>query len=286
MSALWYYNLSEPVAARIIDDSSWRWAVCDPVIGGVQMSRGHVPRDYEKEPYGESGGMTFEESGLEPIPRSNWEGLLKAQEENGESIVHLVRRKGIPPLNQNGTNYCWGNGPTQAAQIRREQQGHKFVFLSPASCCAIIKKGANQGGWGTLFMRQAASRGINSTKLWAPNDRNYRTLDNEESRAEALRYRVRSWIELEPRNLDQLMTALILGLPVAVGYNWWSHEVTGLRGRFFGGPITSTSSWGADIYNSWGPGYGDNGIGTLRGTKCLPDDACIPLEMEAYDAAA
>lgn len=275
-------TLSAHVKADVIDDTNYLSVVGDPMIGGEKKSRGRIPRDYAKHPYG-SMGKAFEESGITLIPRHEWAARLDAQERAEESNVHLARLLGIKPKDQNGTNYCWGNGPTTAAQMCRVRRGHKFVSLSPASACAIIKQGANQGGWGTEAVQQMAKRGLNTSKTWSDNARDYRHLDTEAARAEAACFKVIEFIELRPRNLDQLATLLILGFPVAVGFNWWSHEVCALRLRYFGGDVDNDKNWGTDIFNSWGEGYGDNGIGTLKGSKCLPDDAVCIYQMTPYD---
>lgn len=245
------------------------------------MPRGLRPR---KEAYGKRANtITFEDAGLKVIPRDEWPDRIREMEEGKKSLVHLVREQNIPPLNQANTNYCWANGPTQAVQIRRVTSGHPLVLLSPASVASIIKKGRNEGGWGTQAMELMADRGINSTKLWGPNDRNYRTLDTEEARDEAKRFRVKKWLEAEPRNMDQEFTLYFLGFATGNGHNRWSHEITGLRPVYSGGDAKALKNYGRDIYNSWGPNYGDGGIGTLMGPGWVADDIVVPWEIEESD---
>jgi hypothetical protein len=67
------------------------------------------------------------------------------------------------------------------------------------------------------------------------------------------------------------MTCLFLRIPVAVGYNWWSHEVCAVD------PVrVSAGNYGIRIRNSWGSSYGEDGFATLAGSKAIPDDAVAP----------
>ena len=76
---------------------------------------------------------------------------------------------------------------------------------------------------------------------------------------------------MQPRNFDQLATCLLSGIPVAIGLNWWSHEVTAMDLV-----ETSPGVFGVRIWNSWGDGWEDRGMAVLSQSKATPDDAVAP----------
>lgn len=252
---------SEP----IIGESNWMH-YCKPEdveIGGQLMCRGLLPRDYSREPFG-SVGVPFD---LPVIPRSEWPALIEQQEQNKSRMSDLVRHYSVPPLNQGQTNYCWINAPVMCLQLTFLREGLGFVRLSPASAGGPIKGFRNVGGWGTEGLQWLVEHGCCPVDAWPANaiDRRYYT---EENKKLALDYRVHEWVELRPRSFDELATAMLLGFPVAVGYNWWRHEVTALDLVMLG-----RDRFGCRIYNSWGEGYGEKGMAVLEESKATPDDA-------------
>lgn len=167
-----------------------------------------------------------------------------------------------------GVHNCWINAPVHAMEITRLLQGQQHVSLSPASCGAIIKNFRNVGGWGTEGLRFLAEHGAVPSAVWPDNsiDRRY---DNATSRNHRQYYKATEWWELRPRSLDELMTCLLLRMPVAVGLNWWGHEVLAVH------PVKKNGQYGYVIDNSWGTSWGDNGRGILLGDKAVPDDAVV-----------
>jgi hypothetical protein len=91
----------------------------------------------------------------------------------------------------------------------------------------------------------------------------------------AQQYRVDKWLELEPRNIDQLVSLDLRDIPVPVAYNWWGHEVTAYDAVWVNGEI------GIRCRNSWGMSYGHLGFFLLQGNKMYPDDAVAPLTATA-----
>ena len=183
----------------------------------------------------------------------------------------VTRRNGSILVSGN----CWINAPTQAIHYVRARMGQRKVLFSPASAGAPIKGFRNVGGWGTQGAEWIAEHGICPQEVWPANaiSRQYYT---EENKKIAAKYRITDWCELKPRSFDELATCLLLGLPVAIGLNWWSHEVLAVN------LVAKGGKWFVAIDNSWGSGYGDNGIGLLTEVKGRPDDSvCLRLMTAA-----
>jgi hypothetical protein len=142
------------------------------------------------------------------------------------------------------------------------------VELSPASVGAPIKNFRNNGGWGTEGLAYIATHGLVPASLWPCNaiDRKY---DTPAANAERGSYRVTEWDDMAP-NRAHMFSQVLNGHPVAIGLNWWSHEVTALA------IVWEDNGWSLIFANSWGTDYGVDGFGKLRGSKQVPDDACSP----------
>jgi len=209
------------------------------------------------------------------IPRSDWQGIIQEQKEKRSRIIDLCDDFGIVVKDQQQTNYCWINAPTHCVEIIRGKQGHKYVPLSAASAGAQIKGYRNVGGWGKEGLEFIVANGVTPEAQWPRNaiDSRYATAANKQL---ALNYRVDEWWEIPPRSLDSLVSCVMRGYPVAVGYNWWSHEVTIVAFDWIDGAIA------AIIDNSWGLTWGTKGRGIIQGNKILPDDAVAPRTAKAY----
>lgn len=242
-----------------------------------------TPRDILRPPEGYKKGLDLSDRSegyaygrtAEPfpesllIPKSEWPDRIKEQEERKIRSSDLAIHANLPCKDQNGTNYCWINAPTYCVEMVRLLQNQDMVLLSPASAGGPIKGFKNVGGWGKEGLVFIQKYGLVPVNLWPANAIS-RTYYTEENKTLALRYRVMEWWELEPRNLDHLFTCLLLGWPVALGYNWWSHEVTGCDAAWIDGAPALR------IRNSWGMSWGSQGFGILQGSKMLPDDAVVP----------
>lgn len=206
------------------------------------------------------------------IDESEWPDRIKEMEERKTRVTDLIALAGLPCKNQASTNYCWMNAPVAALETRRVVQNQEMVILSPASGAAPIKGFRNQGGWGFEALQWLAERGVVPVENWPANaiDRRYYT---EENKQLALNYRVDEWWELKPRNLKQLMSCLLRRIPIAVGLNWWRHEV------LYVDPLWVNGRAAVRMRNSWGmnwPNAGAAGYSVLQDSKMLPDDAVAP----------
>jgi hypothetical protein len=200
------------------------------------------------------------------IPESDWQGMIQEQEERKSRLSDIVNQAGLPCKDQNGTNYCWINAPVHCIEIMRLLQNQETVILSPASAGAPIKGFRNVGGWGLEGLRYLQDNGCCPVEKWPANaiDRKYYT---EENKALARYYRQLEWWELRPRNTKQLVSCLLRRIPVAVGLNWWGHEVTYYEPVWLDGTVAIRQR------NSWGLGWGTQGYGILQGSRFPADDA-------------
>lgn len=232
------------------------------------FSTGFQARDYELFPEG-TFGQAFD---LPLIPESEYQARIEEMEKSKSRISDLVRYLKIPSRNQNGTNYCWFHGPVTALICVRARMGLPYVDLSPASGAAVIKRGANVGGWGSAALKHLIEFGVADSAHWPHNQlRGWQQLTTDPKLIEnKARYRVTEWYELRPRNMQQLMTCLLNNIPVAVGYNWWGHEVCAVD------PVWLDGTYAIRIWNSWGDGWSDKGMGILQGRKMAADDAVAP----------
>lgn len=227
------------------------------------LSKGYIERDFSAFPEG-----TFAAPLPVPlIPRSEWRDRIEQMDKEKRWPKDHKLASGFKSLNQNGTSYCWINAPVQCIHYVRAIQGEKHVALSPASVGAPIKGYRNVGGWGSQGLKYMTEHGVAPQSLWPANGIN-RKYDTEEVRKERLKYVVDEWWELRANSFDHLVTCLLLGYPVAIGLNWWSHEVTACKVAVRGG-----DDFLVDIDNSWGTGYGEDGHALLSQSKATPDDA-------------
>lgn len=208
------------------------------------------------------------------IPRSEWQARIQEMEERKTRLSDIIDRAGLPVKNQASTNYCWINAPVHCMEINRVQQNQEMVIFSPASCGGPIKNFRNDGGWGLEGLQYIVKNGVVPVDKWPANaiDRKYWTPENKTL---ALKYRVLEWVECKPRNIDEHISLLLRRVAVAVGLNYWGHEVSDIVPLWLDGAIAVMFN------NSWGPGWGANGRGVRQGSKMPADDACSPFNATA-----
>lgn len=247
----------------IFDDSTPEHATLPP----AGTTRG-LMLDRRTTPFGQMvGAPPFPQELL--IPRGEWQARIQEMEERKSNISSISIAAGLPCKDQDGIPYCWIFGPTHCAEIVRVIQNQPMVELSAASAGALIKNFRAEGGWGEEGLAWLVEHGQVPTSTWPENklDRRYATAENKQL---ALQYRVTEWMELRPRNTDELVSCLLRRIPVAGGYNWWSHEITNCDAVWLDGDVSIR------IRNSWSMSWGDKGFSILRGSKMLADDAVAP----------
>ena len=219
--------------------------------------------------------------GIEEVPNellydeSEWEPRAAELEKTKSNLSSLAKLLGVPVLDQRNTNYCWVFGVLGAFMLLRATQGQKAVRLSSASIGGPVTGFRNVGGWGRDSIVQLQTAGAVPSELWADTDINPK-LWTPENKAIAKNYTCPEWFNLQPRNLKQLVSLLLRGIPVAVGFDWWGHLVYAVDVVFVNGRI------GIRIRNSWGdiPQYPD-GYAILQGNKMYFTDGVAPRAASA-----
>lgn len=213
------------------------------------------------------------------IPRNEWQARAKELEDKQARISDLYKFYGLKPKDQKQTNYCWAFATVRAVEMIRAKQGQTWIDLSPASIAAQIKNYRNLGGWGKEALDWIRAKGITPTRLWPDTTWNNKSLANAQSRAEALKYRVTEWFEPAGNTLDQVVSCLLMGIPVSVGYDWWGHQVLACD------LVWLDNAPALRILNSWG-NWGEEGWGILQGSRAVPNDCVAPRVALATEAMA
>lgn len=248
----------------LIDDSTPMDLLMPPGLGRGRDLMGRAPQELA------AMADPFPANWL--IPKSEWQARIQEQQQNGTHLKAFLLDRGIKVLNQASTNFCWANAPTFSLMVIRAKANQKPVRLSPASVACPLNNYRNQGGWGKDALQRISDVGAVPQDLWPANaiDRRYDTPANW---AAAKKYRVPRWIVCD--TIQQVLSCVIRGYPVPVGYNWWSHEVCAVGAGWRDGEPTLI------IANSWDETWGDQGYGELQGQRMVPDDAVCPITARA-----
>lgn len=253
----------------IIDDSNYsRYAPnADVIIDGKQYSRGlELP---EQKPRSAQYTKNWDRP---VIPRAEWKDRILEREKKGQILSKRLRAKGIPTPNQNGTNFCWTYGVVSNIIANRCWRNLPYVEFSRESVAAPIKGYRNNGGWGNEALEYIAQNGIMPQSLWPRYHFSSSQYNTTANLAEAAKFKVLEFLILQDRNFAQGMTALLDDQAIAVGYNWWSHEVCAVDPVVIG-----SNAFGYRIWNSWGDSYGDKGFAILEESKAIFDDGVIAV---------
>jgi len=251
----------------------------DCEVNGEKKHRGLKPRNYAIHPV---GCFAFAPRfSLDIIPESQWQSRLdeliarKAQ-------LSDIRNTGmngsrIPSRDQNGRGYCWGHSSTSVAMIWRALMGLPYADLSAYAVCCIIKRFRDEGGNAIDSLSFMADRGIPTSQYW-PQQSTNRSNDNPQTWANAALHKFApNWMDLDTdqdQMRAQLVTCLLLGIPVATDFDWWGHSVASID-------LVSVRPFRTRIWNSWGDDWSDNGMGLLEGSKAIPNGAVAALTMSA-----
>lgn len=249
-----------------IDDSNWmEFAESHP----EGRARGGKPRDYDKNPVGcYKSAKPFD---LPLIPENEWVPRLKAQQEHKASLWDLRNISGpdgkmIPSRDQDGVGYCWAHSTVSATLLARAREGQPYADLSAFSVAAPIKNFKDEGGWCQLSCDWMVEHGCATSAYWPQQSRDRKYL-NDEMRADAMKHRVVEFMDLDPKNMKaQMITCFLMGIPMALDFNWWSHSVCGIQ-------LRSVDPFVILIWNSWGDDWSEHGCGEIKGSKAVANGA-------------
>lgn len=263
---------------EIITDDNWRDYVDFTDEHGEKKSRGLDPRSLEKHPKGSfRAAKPFD---LPLIPKDQWQQkldeLIAAKARCSDLRMRGDKGNMIPSRDQNGKGYCWAHSSTSAVIVVRAREKLEYEDLSAYAVACMIKNFHDQGGFGAESLEFIAERGIPTAKYW-PQKSMDRKNNNDETWANAALHKVTEWMDLKVRNVEQLVTCLLNSIPVVVDYNWWGHSVCALD-------LVSIDPLRILIWNSWGDGWSNHGMGILEAKKAIPDDAIAPRVMLATAA--
>lgn len=255
----------------IIDDKNYETVLNDS--GTTEHRKGYNPRDYGAAPLGCFGDVFPQDF---YVPSSDWGEMIEKLDAYEAQPFHHKKKAGFKSLDQGNSNFCWINAPIQGSHYVRAMQGLPHIPLSPASVGAKIKNFRNVGGWGSEGLAYLAEHGAVPQSIWPANaiERKY---DTSEANASREKYRVEEFYELPDKSFHALVSCLLRGWPVAIGLNWWRHEVLACGVHIQGNDPESDTV--IEIDNSWGEGWGDNGHGILTRDKGTPDDAVVVRVM-------
>lgn len=249
-----------------IDDNNFQNFMI-PVVDGERKGRGWYGMYAPNEP---RMAGTFQDLGVPLIPENEWDERIRQLQTDHATQREFYLEMGLTVLDQAQTNYCWINAPTFCCMANRLMESGQCLRFSPASAGARIKGFKNVGGWGNDGLKWMRQNGVNQQTDWPPNAIN-RQYDTPENREKAKKNIVLEYFVLE--SWEQSASCILSGIPIAVGFNWWSHEVTGVG--------ITIGEHNLEIANSWGTKWGENGYGLLKGQKKIPDDSVAITSMVA-----
>jgi hypothetical protein len=141
-----------------------------------------------------------------------------------------------------------------------------YADLSPFSIGCMIKGFRDQGGWNQEAMDFLFARGCATSAKWQQQSMS-RSNDNPATWEEAALYKGIEGMDMEPADMKrQLVTCLLMDIPVASDFNWWSHSVCSCD-------LVSLNPFRIRIWNSWGDSWSEAGMGILEGSRAMPNGA-------------
>jgi hypothetical protein len=278
----------------VIDDSNYREFIGDVVVDGQIKSRGLVPRDYAKQPYGSIAGVKpFDPHDIKIIPRNEWSSRIKDKQQ-AESQLSDFRLRGdsgqmVRSLDQNGQGYCWAYSTTGCAMLARMVANEPHVRFSAHAVACVIKNFRDEGGWGALSLDFLIKRGVPSVEFWPEKSMSHQ-YNNDATWENAAQYKCsEGWTDLTraayDRELtqDQVMSCLLQNIPVVGDFNWWGHSVALMDAIEYDTSLSLSDEnrWGVRLLNSWSDRWSDRGMGLLRGRKAIPNGAVALRVMGA-----
>lgn len=211
-------------SAVVLDNSTH--ARFDTHAASAGYGSGYIPRDWDDCFLGYAAPV-FD---LPLIPEDEINDRIKELDEKQQTLDHFAKAIGLNSPSQGQTNSCWAYAGTQAMRYTIARQTGVVLDLCPTSTICMLTNFSNVGGWSSRFVEGVSKFGINTTAEWPRN-----SFSRQNAKPEVLA-KAKTRIAVEFRDFPSrglsaqkrgqyLATALLLGVPVAAGYNWMSHAV-------------------------------------------------------------
>lgn len=242
----------------------------NPLQPHGEFGTGMFDDDGSRVPYG--FGATSEFPADMVVPESDYAAAIQEIEAQGADCRSRATLAGLICKNQSQTNFCWSNAPVYSWELIRVMENMLLMYFSPASIAGPINNFRNQGGWGGAALKRMVSHGtspieFDGSSLYPANQVSKPNTFDKAMQI-AANFCVKEWWVIN--TFQQAISCLLRGWPVAVGYDWWGHEVTLTRALWIDGALA------LEFRNSWGMEYGEDGYGILRGRKMYGSDYVTP----------
>jgi len=252
------------VSEIIITDTNYTQHLGAP----AEQRMGLVPRNFSAYPVGyTAAARPFD---LPLIPESEWQDRLNAKVSNQDFLSEIRKTSNfgqpIPSRDQDGKGYCWAHSTVSAVLLVRAANNQPYADLSAYAIACIIKGYRDEGGWNQQSMDFLFERGCPTSEFW-PQQSMSRANDRPTTWDNAKLYAGIEGMDLDPRDMKrQLVTCLLMDIPVAIDLNWWSHSICACD-------LVNLNPFRIRIWNSWGDTWSEQGMGILEGSKAIPDGA-------------
>ena len=198
------------------------------------------------------------------IPRSEWPDRIRARGEN--TLAKLIRQRGIPTFDQDGTNWCWGHAATKAACACLAVQGTPRV-LAPESVAGPASGWRNRGGTLTEAFGQLSVGGACTRDFVASANTVRESALKANWQENAALHRAGERYSLIGAKLwDQIVSALLGPFAIACGVAWWSHALC-----YLDPVLLDDGTVGVMHDNSHGESYGEDGLAVFTEGRGTPE---------------
>jgi len=250
----------------------------------------HIIGDHNFEEFTRPEGFGFIEGQLDiplpmfattygRIPRSEWKGLI--EQGKGAWLSDLIIAAKVPSKDQNGLGYCWIYASAATVETMRVVQNQPYVMLCPESAGGPITGWRNRGGYGAEALKQLTEKGIAPASYCIDPHKLNPRLWKQGWEDECSKYKINdSWFQLQ--NFDDVMSALLMRMPVSIGLNWWGHQV-----MLTDPVLLDNGGFGAKMRNSWGedwPSKGAGGWSILTESRLQPSSSFAAGSVGKYGA--
>lgn len=213
------------------------------------------------------------------IPLIDWKDIpdrIADLERNKASLWHVWNESDIGVLNQSNLSYCHAFSAVMGVMVDRALRGLPYKELSASSVGAPVTGYRNAGAWILEDLEQMKKVGVATTEF-VPMLTTRRADFKQGWEQNAARHRVLEWSELDSRNLQQQISALLSLKVTCNGLNYWGHAVTDLAVKDLDPSkrYDDESRYGILFLNSWDASWGDNGCAVRSGRQKYADEAYL-----------